>query len=30
MSLLAMRAISKRFGGVQALNGVNLEVRAGA
>jgi ABC-type sugar transport system ATPase subunit len=27
--LLSMRGISKRFGGVQALNGVNLDVRAG-
>jgi inositol transport system ATP-binding protein len=27
--LLAMQGIRKRFGGVQALNGVNLEVRAG-
>src|SRR5688572_4087336 len=27
--LLAMRAISKRFGGVHALNGVQLEVRPG-
>jgi ABC-type sugar transport system ATPase subunit len=27
--LLAMHGIRKRFGGVQALNGVNLEVRAG-
>ena len=29
LPLLAMQGISKRFGGVQALNGVNLEVRAG-
>src|SRR5688572_2060948 len=28
-ALLAMRGIRKRFGGVQALHGVNLEVRAG-
>jgi ABC-type sugar transport system ATPase subunit len=29
MSLLAMHGISKRFGGVQALDRVNLDVRAG-
>ena len=28
-ALLSMHGIRKRFGGVQALNGVNLEVRAG-